>query len=385
VKLQWLIIALATAAGCASSPKSNGVGECTDPFAGAGKIRFETDGWKTNFCKRSVELSDLKGGGPPRDGIPPIDAPKYVDVAEANNWIGDVEPVVVVEIGNEARIYPLQILTWHEVVNDTLGGTPIAVTFCPLCYAAIAFERPEVGGTILTFGTSGNLRNSDLVMWDRQTESWWQQFEGTAIVGELTGTELAQLPAAITSWKDAKAHHAKATVLSRDTGHRRPYGRNPYAGYDDVDKKPFLYEGRVGDGLAPMEHVVGVKIGDSARAYAYQTLQKVGAVNDTLGGQPIAIMWKAGTASALHADKIADGKDIGATGVFSRNLDGQTLSFEPLDVGAFRDVETGSLWTILGTAYGGPLTGKKLRALPRHDVFWFTWSAFAPDGKLYVP
>ncbi len=349
---------------------------CKDPFAGAGDLRFKLDGWKTDFCKHSVPYKEIRGGGPPRDGIPPIDKPAFVSIKEADQWIGGREPIIAFEHGGVARAYPLQILTWHEVVNDRIGGKDVAVTFCPLCYAAIVFERPTVDSVTLTFGTSGNLRNSDLVMWDRQTESWWQQFEGKAIVGKLTGTILVQEAAAIVSWDDFKKAYPSGEVLSKDTGHERAYGKNPYVGYDDVDKKPFLYEGVVDGKRAPMSHVIGVIVGTEKHAFGRDDVAAKKVLNETVGGTPIAVMWRAGVASALDASSIADSRDIGASAVFDRRLEGKTLTFKPGPKGTFVDEQTKSTWSILGAATSGPLKGKRLRGLAHHNVFWFVWSAF---------
>ena len=230
-------------------------------------LQVTTGSWKTDFSKHSVPLSEFQSGGPPRDGIPPIDAPKYVSQAEADAWLAPQEPVIAVTLEQPdgsvlARAYPLQIMVWHEIVNDTLGETPVAVTFCPLCYTAIAYDRRlEQVGTVFDFGTTGNLRHSDLVMWDRQTESWWQQFSGDAIVGELTGTHLTFLPAQIVGWQAFKTAYPAGDVLSRETGFDRSYGRNPYPGYDDVDSRPFLFDGTTDERLPPMERVVGVVLG----------------------------------------------------------------------------------------------------------------------------
>lgn len=350
--------------------------DCGDPFANAGTLRFKTDGWKTDFCKHEVPYAEIRGGGPPRDGIPPIDDPKFVSVAAADSWLGSREPVIAYEHAGVARAYPLQILTWHEVVNDRIGGRDVAVTFCPLCYAAIVFERPLIDGKRLTFGTSGNLRNSDLVMWDRETESWWQQFEGRAIVGELTGTELVQLPANIVSWADFKSNHPKGEVLSKDTGHKRAYGKNPYVGYDDINKKPFLYEGKVDGKRPPMAHVIGVIIGKEKRAYGLAELMKSKLAQDNIGSTPIAVLWRPGVSSALDGESIADSKDIGVTGVFDRRVDGVTLSLKTSSGGNYQDTETGSTWNVHGRAIAGKLQGKRLTPLPHHNVFWFVWSAF---------
>jgi len=232
-------------------------GVCEDPFGGTTPA-FRTDGWDTNFCLHNVPYDEIFSGGPPRDGIPPIDSPRFETVDSADTWIEDVEPVIILEVNNEVRAYPLQILIWHEIVNDEIGGQPVVVTFCPLCNTALAFARPTVNGELLTFGTSGNLRISDLVMWDRQTESWWQQFNGKAIVGDLTGTKLEFLPSAIISWADFKSKHPEGQVLSIETGFSRSYGRNPYSGYDNINSYPFAYTGDLNDRLPPMARVLGI-------------------------------------------------------------------------------------------------------------------------------
>lgn len=356
---------------------------CEDPFADAPDLAFSTQGWATDFCMHNVPYAEIRSGGPPRDGIPPIDHPTFVTPEAADQWIADKEPVLLLRIGEDARAYPLQILTWHEIVNDEVGGVPVAVTFCPLCYAALVYERPEVQGRRLTFGTSGNLRNSDLVMWDRQTESWWQQFSGEAIVGQLTGTRLKAVPAALVSWKIFKTEYPQGRVLSRDTGHTRPYGRNPYRGYDDVTQRPWAYEGVTGAALRPMEHVVGLELGPAARAYPRRTLQKKRVFNDTLDATPVVVFWAKGTASALDTEEISQGRDIGMIGAFVRTVADRTLTFEPAKADRFKDQETGSVWNILGVAVAGPMAGTRLEPVVHHNVFWFVWSAFKPDGTLH--
>ena len=181
------------------------------------EARFSTRGWETDFSRHSVPYSEIISGGPPPDGIPPIDDPKFVSPEDADRWLTGQEPVIALEIDGDARAYPLQIMIWHEIVNDVVGDVPVTVTFCPLCNSAIVFDR-RLDGVTYDFGTSGNLRNSDLIMWDRQTESWWQQLTGEAIVGELTGKVLTFLPAPIVSWEDFKAANTGSKVLSRSTG-----------------------------------------------------------------------------------------------------------------------------------------------------------------------
>jgi hypothetical protein len=354
-----------------------------DPFADVDQLHFDPRGWATNFCEHSVSYSEIISGGPPRDGIPPIDEPSFVSVMEADAWIEDNEPVILVTHGEEARAYPLQILMWHEIVNDVIAGLPVAVTFCPLCNAAMTFERPEIDGDLLTFGTTGNLRHSDLVMWDRQTESWWQQITGEAIVGDLTGTQLAILAAPMVAWSAVKERHESAQVLSRATGFDRPYGRNPYTGYDDIRRSPFLYDGPVGDELPAMARIIGVEIGDDAVAYPLDVLRDINVVNDEIGDVPVTIFWTPGTASVLDDPDIARGRDVGTSVVYERDIDGRTLTFEPGDASRFIDRETGSTWSILGEAIDGPLVGRRLTPVAHHNIFWFVWSAFQPDGTLY--
>jgi len=346
---------------------------------------FNPHGWATDFCRATVPLSEFRSGGPPRDGIPPLDDPRFVSVAEADGWLAEVEPVIALLHGGEARAYPIQVLTWHEIANDVVAGTPVAVTFCPLCNAAVAFVRPEVDGETLTFGTTGNLRRSDLVMWDRQTESWWQQITGEAIVGRLAGMELDLLPAPIVAWGAFRDEHPGGRVLSRETGHDRRYGRNPYVGYDAVGQQPFLYDGPMDGRLRPMERVVGLAVDGAARAYPFALLRDLRAVDDVLGSEPVAVWWAPGEASALDTETIAQGRAVGSAGVFRRTFEGQTLTFAPAGDGRFRDAETGSTWTILGEAMEGPLRGQRLAALPHHAVFWFAWAAFHAEGDVYAP
>jgi hypothetical protein len=329
-----------------------------------------------------VPYSEILSGGPPKDGIPAIDEPKFIGIDEADAWLEPQEPVILFQLGEDVRAYPLQILMWHEIVNDTVGGAPVVVTFCPLCNTAIAFER-TVDGQVLDFGTSGRLRFSNLVMYDRQTESWWQQAGGEAIAGEFTGRQLKLLPASIIAWADFKAAYAEGKVLSRETGYRRNYGDNPYAGYDDVNRPPFLYIGPETPGvLPPMARVLTVDLNGEAVAYPYAVLQEVRVVNDSVGGAPLVVLWAPGTASALDAGTVALGRDVGAANAFARQLDGQTLTFRS-DGERITDEETGSEWNVLGQAMGGPLAGSQLAPVVSINHFWFSWAAFKPETRIY--
>jgi hypothetical protein len=305
--------------------------------------------------------------------------------SEADEWMTEKEPLVLFKLNNDVRAYPLQILIWHELVNDVVGGVPVLISFCPLCYSAMVFKRPVVGGKLLTFGTSGNLRHNDLVMWDRETESWWQQITGEAVVGSLTGSLLERLPASIVSWKTLLEVHPGALVLSRDTGYDRQYGRNPYVDYDRPEYVHHELEHLVDGRLRAMDRVVGVDAGNVARAYRLNDLQRKGLQHDLLGGTPIVIFWRPGTVSAVDHYILANGRDIGETGAFSRMLDDRLLTFVALGDGTFRDNETGTRWSITGNGLSGPYRGFNLKPLLHHDVFWFAWSIFKPGSTLSQP
>jgi len=342
------------------------------------KLEFSTD-----FSKHSVPYREILSGGPSKDGIPAIDHPRFVSVSEADEWLEPVEPVIFLQIGDDARAYPIQIIMWHEIVNDVVDGVPVVVTFCPLCNTAIAFERTAAGGQVFDFGTTGRLRYSNLIMYDRQTETWWQQATGEAIVGELTGTQLTFHPASIVAWETFKQTYPGGKVLSRQTGFNRPYGRNPYAGYDDVNNTPFLYRGPETPGtLLPMARVLTVQWNGETVAYPYDVLKQWRVVNDTIGGVEVAVMWTPGAASALDADQVAGGREVGSASVYRRALDGETLSFLYNDA-RILDHETGSEWDVFGRAVRGPLAGKQLTPVVAVNHFWFSWAAFRPETRVF--
>jgi Protein of unknown function (DUF3179) len=329
------VVALA-AAGCGGGAE-RGVFPTRSAGGGDDELSVPSAGWDTDFSRHTVPLSEFQSGGPGKDGIPAIDMPRFVSVEEASGWLADREPVI--EFVNEgvARAYPIQILVWHEIVNDLVAGTPVAVTFCPLCNTALVFER-RVGERVLDFGTTGNLRNSDLVMYDRQTESWWQQFGGEALVGELAGAELEHLPARIVAWEDFACRHPDAQVLSRDTGFVRDYGRNPYAGYDDIDSRPFFPVARRDDRLLPKERVVFIERRGDAVAVPFSALARERRIGVEVGGERMIVRWVPGVRSPLDASSIAGGREVGSAMVTSA-LTGQPAAFDQpfwFAVAAFR-------------------------------------------------
>ncbi len=345
------------------------------------RLRSLTSSWGTNWALHTIDYSEILSGGPPRDGIPSIDDPQFITPDAASEWLADNEPVIFLERNGDVRAYPLQVLIWHEIVNDTVGDVPVAVTFCPLCNSALVFER-RLDGDVVEFGTSGLLRNSDLIMYDRTTESLWQQFTGNAIVGDAVGTRLTFIPSSLISFADYRAAHPDGKVLSRETGFNRSYGENPYVGYDTIDQNPFLFTAPLDERLPPMARVVTVALDKVDVAYPLDILAEAGVINDTQGGQDLAIFHTGGTTSALGARVIAEAADVGATGVFDPNLDGQKLTFSK-DGDNIVDTETGSSWNILGQAIAGSLAGKQLTPVIHADHFWFSWAAFRPDTIIF--
>ncbi len=347
-------------------------------------IGFVKQGFRgrTDFARRNVALAEFVPAGPPRNGIPSIDDPKFLSVRRADQFLDDTEPVAVVVLRHEIHAYPLQIMVWHEIVNDEIAGEPVALTYCPLCNSTVAFRR-EVGGRKLSFATTGVIRNSDLVMYDRETFSWWQQLTGEAVVGELTGERLSLLGSQILPWRVLRRAHPDARVLARPTDRPRPYGETPYVGYEGSDR-PYLFRGEPASGLLPLERVAALPLkGRSAVVYPFRRLRRQAPLNDVVAGEPIVVFFDPAVRSALDRLGIADGAKVGAAAVFSAKLGGERLTFSTARrPGRFRDNETGSLWDVSGRAAAGPLAGRRLRPRRHDDQFWFALAAFYPNAKI---
>lgn len=350
-----------------------------------GHLRPMAEAWQTDFSNTVIDLNELIVGIPvsdPRDRIPPIDEPNF-DSVENIDWIQDQEPGVLVEIEDDVRFYPLSIMTRHEIVNDEIGGVPVAVTYCPLCNTALAFDR-RFEGEVLRLGVSGLLRMSDLVMWDLQSQSLWQQITGEAIVGEHAGDSLTPIPSAIVRWADFKVNHPDGLAMTQDQGFGTNYGRNPYEFYSS-SARPFLFRGEADDRFPALSRVVGVTMEEGDKAYPFSELSEVRVVNDEINGQPVAVFWGAeDTADALDASEIAEARGIGTGIAYNPVVDGQLLTFESVGDTEFVDNETGSTWTILGRAVEGELEGAELEILPHKNEFWFAWSAFFPDAPVWT-
>ncbi len=355
----------------------------TQPAALGQSMQRLTKEWpKTNFENSIVDFSEIMSGGVPKDGIPAIDNPKFISQDEASRWLAPQEPVIVLDISGEARAYPIQILIWHEIVNDTVGGRYVSVTFCPLCNASIVFDR-NLDGEVVDFGTTGRLRKSDLVMYDRQTESWWQQITGIGLIGDYAGYRLKQLPSQITSFASFREAYPNSKVLSRDTGHGRQYGSNPYRGYDNINNTPFLLTDPADSRLPAMERVVNVSINERHRVYPFRSFKQQPVINDEINGVPVVVFSKNDSVSALDQVSIPDSRAIPSATVFRREIDDGVLTFEQLDDGSFYDLETGSKWNIFGQAIEGELVGEELRDVQNGIHFAFAWLAFHPDTEIY--
>ena len=345
----------------------------------------------------SIDVDAILSGGPPPQGIPALgfagDAhgavsasrdPRSVSAEFATNWLDDQEPVILIEVEDEARIYPLQILTWHEIANDVVGGVPVAVTFCPLCNSALAFDRRATVDdetTTLTFGVSGMLLHSNMLMFDDTHRTLWVQLTGEAVVGAATGARLERLAAPIVSFEDARSARPDADVLSRETGFVRSYGQNPYVGYDRADSSPFLFAGDADGRLLPKERVVTFELDGEPVAYPFTRLEETRIVNDVVGGTPVAVVWSPGTRSALDGGSIAASRDVGAVNVFVRERDGRTVTLSPDGDDAFVDEATGDRYDLFGRALDD---GDSFRfdSVPHDNTLWFAWAAFKPETEI---
>jgi hypothetical protein len=397
-KLIVLTAAIAlTAAACSAAVGSDGdtdddapteVVTSTTVFVDAGDLPAGPSALDSKFDESFpaplIEPRDVVSGGPPPDGIPPIDDPGFISVSAADAWLNDVEPVLVVDVNGDVRAYPIQIMMWHEIVNDTVGGVPLAVTYCPLCNSALSFER-VVRGVETTFGTSGSLYNANLVMYDRATESLWNQLDGRAVIGVLTGDVLTQVPSATMSWGTFKDSRPDGKVLDRErTGASRAYGTNPYTGLDDPNGQPFLFNGDIDVRAKAMQRIVAIESEGAAIAWTLDVISSDEAAVATaaeFAGEPLVIFWLGGEASALDTSDITAGRDVGTVGVFSPVVEGQVLTFQA-DGETFVDDETSSTWNILGEATAGPLAGTTLEPVTFVRTFWFSWAAFRPGTDL---
>ncbi len=342
--------------------------------------------WETDWSRTTIDLSEMLAGIPradPRDSIPPIDEPEFERPSAAAQWLNPNEPGALVQLNGEARFYPLSIMTRHEIVNDRFDDVPVAVTYCPLCNTALAFDR-RVDGEVIRLGVSGLLRNSDMVMWDDASTSLWQQITGEGIAGRFAGTQLDLISTQIVSFGQFAEGFPDGWSLSQNTGFNIGYGANPYTSYSS-SVSPFLFDGELDERFPALERVVGVITEDGDKSFPFSLLSEEVVINDTAGTTPIVVWWAPGTTDALDRASIADSRAIGSAVAHQRVLeDGTELTFSAGPVpGTYVDDETGSTWDLFGRATDGDLAGTQLPAVGHRNEFWFAWAAFFPDGDVY--
>jgi len=280
--------------------------------------------------KSTVPLDRIVSGGPPKDGIPSIDNPQFADPQTADAFLSDTDPGVAVSLHGIDRFYSFQILVWHEIVNDTFKGERVLVTYCPLCFTAIVFD-PLVQGERVEFGVSGKLYESNLVMYDRKTNSYWSQILGEAIVGEMAGETLEVLPSDITTFGEWKKKFPNGEVLSLDTGAQRFYGTDPYGNYysnDDI----FFRVSAQDDWLDKKDFILGIVINGKAKAYYPPTIRERGEITDVFEGKTII---------ATH------NPELNVVRLYEQHPDGKRTRINPF------------------------------------GSFWFSWVAVHPDTEIY--
>lgn len=346
--------------------------------------------WKTDTSRHSIDLSEMimvatKGL------FPIIDYPGFVEKEEGMKSFFEHEPVISVEINGQAKAYPLNMLTFHEMANDTLAGVPLLPTYCPLCNSGMVYDRRllfEGKEYTLEFEVSGFLRNSNMVMYDRESESWWQQLMGDAIVGKFAGAELAIIPSLIISVNEFFERYPDGQILSTQTGHKKSmerYGTNPYTHYDSLSKNPynrFFEADMVDDRLPAMERVIDIQDEGKYKIYPFTAIAKQEVINDQFASKHVVIFYQSGTVSNMDETEISTSKDVGSATVFNPNMDGQTLTFKKVN-GQFVDDQTKSVWDITGKCIKGKMQGKRLLIEAHSNHFAFSWLAFFPDSEIY--
>lgn len=346
--------------------------------------------WETDTTKKTVPLADFTVAVQ-KGAFPVLNDPAFIEASHGLQLYLKYEPVISVAINSQAKAYPLSILTVHEIANDTLEGVPILVTYCPLCNASVVYDRrlrQEGRERLLSFGVSGMLRNSDMVMYDTQTETWWQQLMGEALVGELAGSELPVIPSLLLTVEDFVKRYPTGRILSRESGiagAEKFYGQNPYTDYDDPKAFPyadFFAKNKIDKRLPPMERVVDVESKGKRKVYPFSVLSNKGVINDRFNGKNIVVFFQSSTLSTLDKKEISKSRKVGSATLFNAVLDGQKLTFQK-NGNHFSDLQTKSAWDVTGRSFSGSLKGKQLRPEPHSNHLAFAWLAFYPDSEIY--
>jgi len=356
-------------------------------FKNPGKLDFT---WLTDTTRHTVALSEITIVLP-KGAFPKIDYPDFIVKDEGLKAFFLHEPVISIEIGGQAKAYPLNMLTTHEISNDTLGGIPILATYCPLCNSGVVYDRRLTRGDnkeVLEFEVSGMLRKSDMVMMDTRTESLWQQLMGEAIVGEYSGALLEIIPSLIISVEEFFDQYPEGKILSNQSSNENltaSYGSNPYVGYDSSDGKPYeryFSHSDVDTRLPPMERVIDIEVDGSYKIYPFAKIAEKGVINDTYQGVHAVLFHSENTISVMDAGEISKSRSIGSVTVFDPLVDGRHLIFNKKGK-SFTDRQTGSSWDITGHCFKGKLKGSQLMILPHSNHFAFAWLAFYPDSEIY--
>jgi len=276
-----------------------------------------------------IPENHIFAGGPAKDGIPAIDNPRFVD-ADAARFMRNNDRILGITIAGVSKAYPVKILNWHEIINDKTGDELFTITFCPLCGTGMAFSS-QVNGQNLSFGVSGLLYNSDVLLYDRETESLWSQIMSTAVTGKFKGTKLKPLPLEHTSWGAWKQSHPNTSILSIKTGYWRDYDKSPYAGYEKSEHIMFPVAHKAPDTYHPKERVLGLNINGVSKAYPFIELNKHGksSFTDVINNTSVNIRWD-------------------------------------------QQHQAGTVFTTKGQ-----------KQLPVTEGFWFAWFAFHPDTLVF--
>jgi len=321
-----------------------------------------------------VRANLIVSGGPGKDGIPSLTRPKVVGASGGDQFLPPEALVLGVVVNGEARAYPHNVLWWHEIINDTLGGLPITVSYCPLTGSGMVYDA-VVGGQVLEFGVSGLLFDNNLILYDRSTDSLWSQMRVEAICGSLIGSVPTLRPVVQSTWEAWKSLHPETTVVDFDTGFSRDYRRYPYGSYDQLFDESLLFPSTLDDPrLRRKELVLGLTQDQIARAYPYEALGERAVVNDELAGRGVLVVFDREARMAL---------------AFDREVEGQVLTFEAVEGDGFpfrlRDRETGSLWTLDGRAVEGELAGAHIEPRRTFSAMWFAWAAFNQGTEIFQP
>lgn len=317
---------------------------------------------ETNGVKHlaSINLNDIVLGCPGKDCIKSIDNPKFESVSSASTYLKDNDRILALKYEGIVKGYPSKILDRHEIVNDFFGEKPVLVSYCPLCGTGIAFKR-QVNGETVEFGVSGRLYNSNLIMYDRKTSSFWQQITGKAIVGELTGKKLEQIPMDTMQWKDFKKRFPEANVL-KGVYPTTIYESYPYGDYEESNEVFFPVKNK-NNKYKAKEWVYGLEINGKTKVWPEKEVNKANIINDELAGKKILIVKNPETNTIKF---------------FERTINNKTLEFTIVN-GKLKTKDESSEWGFEGNALSGKLKGKKLKQIPVIRSFWFSWVALHPN------